>query len=203
MVAGDPRRMRLAYSLMFSLPGTPALLYGEEIGLGDDLGVRGRLAVRPPMHWSPEEHGGFAPPGERELIRPVIAMERFAPEAVNVADQRRDRASMLNWMERLIRRRRECLEIGFGRPRLVPAAEGVFAHRMDWQDVTLVAAHNLTGDSVRATLDVDGLQQGDDLLDLLGDADPAPAGGSSVDLELPAYGYSWLRVRRAGQRPLP
>ena len=56
---------------------------------------------------------------------------------------------------------------------------------------------------MRATLDVDGLQQGDDLRDLLGDADPTAAGGSSVDLELPAYGYRWLRVRRAGQRTLP
>jgi len=71
MVDGDERRARLAYSLMFSLPGTPILFYGEEIGMAENLEVEGRLAVRPPMQWSAEEHAGFSPPGERELVRPL------------------------------------------------------------------------------------------------------------------------------------
>jgi hypothetical protein len=119
MVDGDERRVRLAYSLMFSLPGTPVLFYGEEIGMCENLDVEGRLAVRPPMQWSAEQHAGFSPPGTRQLVRPLCP----GYEKVNVADQRRDQDSLLNWMERLIRRRRECPEIGWGprHPRALPA----------------------------------------------------------------------------------
>jgi hypothetical protein len=87
MVEGDERRIRLAYSLMFSLPGTPVLFYGEEIGMSENLETEGRLAVRPPMQWSADEHAGFSPPGTDELVRPLCDDYR----EVNVADQRRDK----------------------------------------------------------------------------------------------------------------
>jgi trehalose synthase len=199
MVDGDERRVRLAYSLMFSLPGTPVLFYGEEIGMAENLEVEGRLAVRPPMQWSAEEHAGFSPRGERELVRPLCGDY----EKVNVADQRRDQGSLLNWMERLIRRRRECPEIGWGRPSRVPCEAGVFAHRCDWRGATVVAAHNLTDQPVCTTLRLDDLEAGDELLDLLGDADAKPAESADVEFELPAYGHRWLRIRRATQRVLP
>src|SRR4051794_21504263 len=203
MVGGDERRIRLAYSLMFSLPGTPVLFYGEEIGMGENLDVEGRLAVRPPMQWSDEEHGGVAPGGAPQLVRPVVDAPGFAPADVNVADQRRDRASLLNWMERLIRRRRECPEIGWGTAAEVPCTDGVFAHRCDWREITLVAAHNLTDRDVEVTLRLDDLQDGDQLLNVLGDEDPPEPEGTSVALALGPYGHRWLRVRRAGQRMLP
>jgi maltose alpha-D-glucosyltransferase/alpha-amylase len=200
MVGDHPGRIRLAYSLMFSLPGTPVLLYGEEIGLRENLAVPGRLANRPPMQWSAEEHAGFSPPGTSDLIRPV---GRVHPDHVNVADQRRDRGSLLDWMERLIRRRRECPEIGWGRATRLETAPGVFAHRCDWRGVTLVAVHNLSDRSVTADLGLDDLCEGDELLDLLGDEDARRASGREMRLDLEPYGFRWLRIRRAGHRILP
>jgi glycosidase len=203
MVGGDQRRIRLAYSLLFSLPGTPVLFYGEEIGMGDNLDLPGRLAVRAPMQWSAEDHAGFAPPDAPRLVRPIVTDPRFAPEAINVAEQRRDDGSLLNWMERVIRRRRECPEIGWGRSHCLPCDERVFAHRCDWRGATLIAAHNLSAMPVRTRLRVDDLREGDDVLSVLGADGVMPLQGPEMELELEPYDFRWLRIRRAGQRMLP
>ena len=113
MLDGDPQRIRMVYSLLFSLPGTPVLFYGEEIGMGENLDIEGRMSVRTPMQWTDEENGGFSKARPSRLRRPVVE-GRFGPLAVNVAAQRRDPESLLSWMERLIRRRRETPELGLG-----------------------------------------------------------------------------------------
>ena len=113
MLDGDPDRVRLVYSLLFSLPGTPVLFYGEEIGMGENLEIPGRLSVRTPMQWTDERNGGFSPAAPSKLPRPLPDGD-FGPMGVNVADQRRDPNSTLNWFERLIRRRRETPEFGWG-----------------------------------------------------------------------------------------
>jgi trehalose synthase len=97
MLDGDRHRVELLYSLLLTLPGTPVLLYGEEIGLGDDQRVEGRAAVRVAMQWT----AGFT---TGEAAVPLVTEGPFAPGKVNVADQRRDPESLLNWMERAIRR---------------------------------------------------------------------------------------------------
>jgi trehalose synthase len=197
MLEGDPRRIRMAYSLMFSLPGTPVLFYGEEIGMGENLAIEGRMSVRAPMQWSDEPNGGFSTTEDpKALCRPVAEGE-FGPERVNAAAQRRDPHSLLNWFERLIRRRRECPELGWGRyTALAPREPEVLAHRCDWDESTIVAVHNLAGHDVRTTLPFEG--EGT-LVDLLGTEDlEAP-----FTLGLEAYGYRWYRLRRPGQRIAP
>ena len=82
MLGGDERRIRLVYSLMFSLPGTPTLFYGEEIGMGENLDVEGRLAVRTPMQWDDGPNGGFSTAPRRRLTRPQPT-GLFGPEHVN------------------------------------------------------------------------------------------------------------------------
>src|SRR4051794_4096979 len=109
MLGGDERAIRMVYSLVFSLPGTPVLFYGEEIGMGENLAIDGRYSVRAPMQWSPD--GGFT--SSEEPRRPMVE-GAYGPSRVNVATQRREHDSLLNWFERLIRRRRECPELGFG-----------------------------------------------------------------------------------------
>src|SRR6478735_5438822 len=110
MLDGDERALRMAYSLMFSLAGTPVLFYGEEIGMAENLDIEGRYAVRSPMQWSAEPNGGFSTVTDPAQLRRPLTTGRFGPDRVNVADQRRDPHSLLNWLERLIRRRRECPE---------------------------------------------------------------------------------------------
>ena len=134
----------MVYSLAFSLPGTPVLFYGEEIGMAENLEIEGRYAVRAPMQWSPD--GGFTT--AEQPRRPMVEGE-WGPQRVNVADQRRDPGSLLNWFERLIRRRRECPELGFGTlTRARHRRDAVLAHRCDWEGATIVAVHELAGKPV-------------------------------------------------------
>ena len=199
MLGGEGRRIRLAYSLVFALPGIPTLFYGEEIGMGENLAIAGRSAVRSPMQWSDEAHAGFAPAGVRELRRPLTGGE-YGPGGVNVAGQRRDTDSLLNWMERLIRRRKECPEFGWGRWQLLETAEpAILAHRCDWGERAVVAVHNL-GDRPCAP----GFPLGDDerLVEVLADREYGALASDARRVEVAGYGYRWFRVRRDGQRIL-
>jgi maltose alpha-D-glucosyltransferase/alpha-amylase len=121
----------------------------------------------------------------------------FGPARINVATQRREPDSLLNWFERLIRRRRECPELGFGAMTVLDAgAESVLAHRCDWEGETIVAVHELSGRPVTARLAID---DGLTLVDLFGHGEhPTPA-----ELELEPYAALWFRVRREGRRLPP
>jgi trehalose synthase len=193
MVDGDADRIRLAYSLLFSLPGTPVLFYGEEIGMAENLDITGRFSVRSPMQWSGRApNGGFSTADPSELRRPVVDDPDYAPEAVNVADQRRDPDSLLNWMERVVRTRKECHEIGWGAWEVLEADDpAVLAIRHRWAGRTLLALHNLGDAEATAAIAADGLDA-DALEEVLGRGEhrPRPDG---LDVRLPRYGYRWLR----------
>jgi trehalose synthase len=195
MLGGDGPRLRMAWSLMFSLPGTPVVFMGDEIGMGEQLKIPDRYAVRVPMHWARGRNGGFSSAAARDLVRPT-AGGPFGPAKVNVTDQRRDPDSLLNFIRRLIRARREAPEIGWGRSTLIDTADpAIFAHRIDWAGSTVIAIHNVSGGSVRADLDLGPRATG--VLDLLADAEePARRGRLAIDLG--PYGGRWLRVRRRG-----
>ena len=198
MLGGDQRRMRMLYSLAFSLPGTPVLFYGEEIGMAENLAIEGRYSVRAPMQWSAEPQAGFTT--AKEPIRPVVDEGPFGYGDVNVTHQRRDPESLLNWMERLIRRRRECPELGWGESvRLDPGDAAVFAQRSDWEGSTVVAVHNLAGRDAQARLELEGEGV---LVDLFHDEEHELDGGAAT-VGLDAYGAHWFRVRRPGQRLPP
>jgi trehalose synthase len=197
LLDGNQRAIRMVYSLVFSLPGTPVLFYGEEIGMAENLEVEGRMAVRTPMQWSRERNGGFSTVDDAARLRRPLTDGAFGPDHVNVADQRRDLDSLLNWFERLIRRRRECPELGFGALELLETgAPSVFAHRCDWEGSTVVAVHELAGNEVEVTLPVD---DGEALVDLFAEAEhPLPA-----TLTLAPYAAHWFRVRRESARLPP
>jgi glycosidase len=113
MLHGDPRRIRMVYSLLFSLPGTPVLFYGEEIGMGEYLEAGDRQAVRTPMQWNAHANAGFSNARPSRLPSPIVS-GGFSPEHVNVADQRHDDGSLLHFIRRLIERYRASAEIGWG-----------------------------------------------------------------------------------------
>jgi maltose alpha-D-glucosyltransferase / alpha-amylase len=194
MLSGDERHARLAYSLMFSLPGTPVLWYGDEIGMGDELRLPERLGVRTPMQWSAEENGGFSTAPRQRLIRPLVEKGAYGYRRRNVANQRRDLTSMLNWMERLIRVRKECHEIGAGTCHLMAIDDPAilaYCHELDGGQVVVV--HNLSRKPRTLKLDLaDRGARG--IIDLLGDQPYAPLDGARHDLELEGYGYRWFRV---------
>ena len=195
MLDGDRARTELLYSLLLTLPGSPVLLYGEEIGLGDNQRVEGRAAVRVAMQWSAGRGGGFTT-GEPAV--PVVADGPFGPDQVNVAAQRRDPQSLLNWMERAIRARKELPELGWGGWRVLGTDQpAVLAHRCDWQGSGVLALHNLGPEPLRVQVAADDdAGAGAVMAELLADQgyEPAKAG---QPLDLGAFGYRWLRLPEA------
>jgi maltose alpha-D-glucosyltransferase/alpha-amylase len=191
MLGGDPRRLALAYSLLFTLPGTPVLWYGEELGMGEDLSLEGRAAVRTPMQWSSERHAGFS---AAEPFRPVVASGPFACDRVNVAAQRRDADSLLNRVERMIRLRKECPEIGCGTARLLDGgARSVLALRYEWRGSVMVVVHNLSSGGVEASLDA-GAAGARSLVDALSGGRVGGDGSGRFRVALPGHGHCWFHV---------
>ncbi|MCY1021440.1 alpha-amylase family protein [Pyxidicoccus sp. MSG2] len=191
MLSGDRRRLELAFSLMLSLPGTPVLWYGDELGMGEDLSQHERASVRMPMQWANEPHAGFT--RAAEPFRSVVAEGAFGYPRVNVETQRRDPASMLNWMERMVRMRKECPELGWGAWKLLRVKPGnVLALRYDWKDETLVTLHNLSGKACEVSFNPGGPPAR--LVHALSDAHSQPLKGSRHRLTLEGYGYRWFRM---------
>ena len=191
---GDRTRLRLAHSLVLSLPGTPVLRYGDEIGMGEDLRLQDRSAIRTPMQWSSERNAGFS--RADSLVRPLVSREPFASNNVNVEEQQRDPDSLLRWITDMVRLRKQCPEIGWGDWRIVPSgSRNVLAIAYTWRGNTIVSVHNLAQAAREAKLRLGG----GTLADLI-DGEEIRAGGDGVHrFTLNAYGYRWLRLGRINQ----
>jgi trehalose synthase len=200
MLDGDPRRIRMAYSLMFSLPGTPVLFYGEEIGMGENLEAKGRHAVRTPMQWTNGKNGGFSTARRSALPGPVT-VGGYSPEFVNADDQIRDPDSLLNFMRLLISRYRTSPEIGWGELTILEQPhESVLAHRVTGPLGSMIALHNFSGESKSVPITVDGGDEDTRLLDLLQAGSTAVSAKGTAEIELEPYGYRWLRINDPGNR---
>jgi maltose alpha-D-glucosyltransferase / alpha-amylase len=194
MLGGDRRRLELAYSLMCTLPGTPVIRYGDEIGMGDDLALPERNCARTPMQWSTEPHAGFT--ASDRPISKVISAGPYGFEHINVAKQRRDPNSMLNWTERIIRMRKEVPEIGWGDFEIISTPDpAVFVIRYDWRNNSVLFVHNLDEEpreiSFSTGLPGDG---GRHLINLLAEDHSEANGRGQHRLVLEPYGYRWFRV---------
>jgi maltose alpha-D-glucosyltransferase/alpha-amylase len=194
MLGGDRRRLELAYSLMCTLPGTPVIRYGDEIGMGDNLALPERNCARTPMQWSTEPHAGFTE--SDKPCSPLIDDGPYGFEHVNVAKQRRDPASMLNWTERIIRMRKEVPEVGWGDFRVIATRDpAVLVVRYDWRNNSVVFVHNLD-EKPREVSFATGLagDAGKLLVNLLSEdhSQANERGQHSVIVE--AYGYRWYRA---------
>ncbi|HWH13891.1 MAG TPA: alpha-amylase family protein [Miltoncostaeaceae bacterium] len=201
MLGGDGARIRMAYSLLLSLPGTPVLFYGEEIGMAENLDIPGRMSVRAPMQWAPGPGGGFSEAPVDAFCRPPVDDPAWSADVLNVADQRRDHESLLNWFERMTRTRRECHEIGWGTWEVLDVDDpAVLVHRCDWHDRTLVALHNLAPRRVRVRVALEPAPRSP-LEGVAGDGeDRVPLEDGVLELVLGPYGYRWLRGHRDGGR---
>jgi maltose alpha-D-glucosyltransferase / alpha-amylase len=192
MLDNNRQRLELAFSLLFSLPGTPMMQYGDEIGIGDNLRLPERECARTPMQWTSERHGGFS--RAARVIRPVIKDSVFGYEKVNVSDLRRDPQSLLNWTERVIRMRKECPEISWGMFSVLRTTEStVLALRYDWRETSLVTLHNFANRAVKVKLKV-GVERGDMLVDVFGDRHSRVRNDGMHMIPLDPYAWRWYRV---------
>ena len=194
MLDGDPARLRMAYSLLFSLPGAPMIFYGEEIGMGEQMQLDGRMAVRAPMQWTPYGNGGFSSAPPEKLVRPILSEGDYGYEHVNVASSRSNTDSLLNWMTTLIRTRRESGEIGYGDWSLTETGcESIFGIRFDHGESTVMALTNLSPERQSFGLDIpeDRLATVTDLLTDRPYTSLAETGGK---MRIEGYGFRWVRM---------
>jgi maltose alpha-D-glucosyltransferase/alpha-amylase len=192
MLNNNRQRLELAFSLLFSLPGTPMMQYGDEIGIGDNLKLPERECARTPMQWTSERHGGFS--RAARVVRPVINDPVFGYQKVNVSDMRRDPQSLLNWTERIIRMRKECPEISWGTFSILRTTEpGVLALRYDWRDTSLVTLHNFANRDVKVKLKV-GVERDDMLVDVFSDLHSRVRNDGMHLIPLDGYAWRWYRV---------
>ena len=187
---GDRRRMELAYSLLFALPGTPVLRYGEEIGMGDEPVAAGPR--RRPHADAVVARAKRRLFGAERLVRPVISDGPFGYENVNVEDQLRDPHSFLCWMIGMIRVRHQAPEVGAGQWRTLPLrSPTVLGLRYDLDGAALITLHNLDAQPHDVSLPVEGR-----LLNLVDD-ETSNSRNDTHKLRLEPFGYRWYRARVA------
>ncbi|MHA4740473.1 alpha-amylase family protein [Dyadobacter sp. MSC1_007] len=193
MLKNDIRRLQLAYSLLFSLPGTPVIRYGEEIGMGDDLSLRERLSVRTPMQWNGDRNAGFT--DADAPFRPVIVKGEYGTDSVNVDQEFRQPGSLFNRIRALIAMRRSCPEIGLGEYKVLDVGSpNVLAIRYDYQRQTLVMLHNFNDHPASADLQIDGAKV---LYDLTEHPQDQKTINGQVKIAMEGYGSKWYRVNQS------
>ena len=193
MLGNDQRRLRMAYSLQLSMPGTPVVRYGDEIGMGEDLRLTEREAIRTPMQWDDTTNAGFSRADAEKLIAPVIDDDEYSYRRLNVLAQRLEPESLLTWFERMLHTLRECPEVGRGSHRVVPTGvPHVLAHVAEEAGDAVLFVHNLADTPCTLSLDPPHSLRP---VNLAADSDY----GSKVDLEdfrVEGYGYRWIRLDR-------
>ena len=192
MLANDRRHLELAFSLLFSLPGTPMMQYGDEIGIGENLRLPERECARTPMQWSAEHNGGFS--RARQVVAPVVNDAEYGYGHVNVVEQRRDPQSLLNWTERMIRARKECPEISWGTYTVLRTnVPDVLVMRYDWRDTSLLTIHNFS--SAKRTVKVKLDCSRDDLLvEVFDGRHSRKRNDGAHHIPMERYAWRWFRV---------
>jgi len=191
MLKNQREQMELAYSLMFTLPGTPVLRYGQEIGMGDDLSLKERNSVRTVMQWSDSKNAGFTDAQTLNKEYSLISEGEFGYTKTNVNDQKRDSNSLLNWTIRAANIRKECPEFGWGKYHLLETnSKDVLAIHYETDEGMAVALHNFSEE--KQTVQIH-LKNTENLLDVFGNKKYKKFDQKKQILELSAYGYRWLR----------
>jgi maltose alpha-D-glucosyltransferase/alpha-amylase len=194
LLENDRRKVELLNSLLFSMPGTPFLYYGDEIGMGDNIYLGDRDGVRTPMQWSPDRNGGFSRTDPARLYLPAIQDPIYGYEAVNVEAQLRSPSSQLNWLRRLIAVRRNFRAFGRGSLRfLYPPNRKVLAYLREFEGETILCVANLSRAPQAVELDLADMN-GRVPVELSGGTAFPAIGELSYLLTLPAYGFYWFSL---------
>jgi len=191
MFSNNIQHLKMAYSLLFSLPGTPVIRYGEEIGMGDDLSLKERLAVRTPMQWSASANAGFSNAGN--LFRDVIDTGVYSYKKVNVAAQRKSDSSLLSFSRRIIELRKQHPEISVGNWKILKGrTDSVLSIKYSHMGKSLVMVHNFSARPVRESINTE-VEKGKVLTSLLDPSKETPK-NARIDIRLKGYDYRWYRV---------
>ena len=202
----DRRRIELMNGLLLSMPGTPVIYYGDEIGMGDNIHLGDRDGVRTPMQWSPDRNGGFSRADPAALVLPPIMDPLYGYQALNVEAQAKDPYSLLNWMRRMLAVRRRHRAFGRGSLRfLYPGNRKVLAYVREWTDQdggeeTILCVYNLARTAQAVELDLAAFD-GRIPLDLIGGAPFPPVGQLPYMLTLPPFAFYWFSLTTEAAMP--
>jgi maltose alpha-D-glucosyltransferase/alpha-amylase len=197
----DRRRIELMMSLLLSLPGTPIIYYGDEIGMGDNIHLGDRHGVRTPMQWSADRNGGFSRADPERLVLPPIMDSLYGYEAVNVEAQTRDPHSLLNWTRRMLATRKLHKVFGRGAIRfLYPGNRKILAYLREHEGVTILCVANLCRAPQAVELDLSAFA-GYVPIEMTGSSPFPPIGQLTYLLTLPPYGFYWFELRQNAEGP--
>ena len=205
LLQNDRRKIELLNSLLMSMPGTPVLYYGDEIGMGDNIYLGDRDGVRTPMQWSPDRNGGFSRADPARLFLPAIQDPIYGFQAVNVEAQARNPSSLLNWMKRLIAVRKQQKAFGRGSFRLLyPGNRKILAYLRcfseEGRDEIIMCVANLSRSAQAVELDLKQFR-GRVPVEMLGRTVFPPIGDLPYLLTLPAYGFYWFALAAEAELP--
>ncbi len=202
----DRRRIELMNGLLLSMPGTPVIYYGDEIGMGDNIHLGDRDGVRTPMQWSPDRNGGFSRCPPADLVLPPVMDAIYGFAALNVEAQAADRHSLLNWMRRMLAVRKRHQAFGRGTQKfLFPGNRKILAYLRlyktpEGEDENILCVYNLSSTAQAVELELSDYT-GRVLVDLLGGSGFPPIGQLTYLLTLPPYGFYWFIL--ASEAALP
>ena len=201
LMENDPERIRLMNSLLLSMPGSPIVYYGDEIGMGDNIYLGDRNGVRTPMQWSPDRNAGFSRADPQRLYLPPIMDPIYGFEADNVEAQQRDPSSQLAWMKRMLATRKTSRAFGRGSLEFLrPGNRKVLSYLRQYGDEAILCVANLARTAQPVELDLKRFK-GRVPVEMLGRTSFPPIGELPYLLTLPAHGFYWFRL--ATDAPVP
>ena len=195
LMQNDRRKIELMNGLLFAMPGTPVLYYGDELGMGDNVYLGDRDSVRTPMQWSPDRNAGFSSANPQRLFLPVIIDPEYHYETVNVEAQQHNPSSLLWWMRRIIALRAQHKVFGRGDIQfLLPENAKVLAFTRSYEGETVLVVANLSRFAQSVTLDLHD-HRGKVPVELAGGTEFAPIHEGGYNLTLGAYGFYWFSLQ--------
>jgi maltose alpha-D-glucosyltransferase/alpha-amylase len=197
----DRRRIELMTALLLTLPGTPVLYYGDEIGMGDNIHLGDRDGVRTPMQWSIDRNGGFSRADPAELVLPPIMDPLYGYATINVEAQERDQYSQLNWSRRVLEVRKRHQAFGRGTlDFLYPGNRKIMAYLREFEGSAILCVANLSRSLQAVELDL-GKFETRVPIDIIGGASFPPIGKLPYLLTLPAYGFYAFQLASDAELP--
>jgi maltose alpha-D-glucosyltransferase / alpha-amylase len=201
LMDNDMARIQLMKSLLLSMPGSPTVYYGDEIGMGDNIYLGDRNGVRTPRKWGPDRNGGFSRADPQSLFLPPIMDPVYGYQSVNAEAQAREPASLLNWMRRILAVRKGYKAFGRGSLEfLKPGNRKILAYLRKYGDEVLLCVANLKRSAQPVELDL-AAYRGRVPVELLGRSPFPPIGELPYLLTLPGYGFYWFELSDAAKVP--
>jgi maltose alpha-D-glucosyltransferase/alpha-amylase len=194
LMENDIDRVKLMNGMLLSMPGSPIIYYGDEIGMGDNVFVGDRNGVRTPMQWSPDRNAGFSRADPQRLYLQPIMDPMYGYEALNVEAQSRDASSLLSWTKRMLAVRKTSHAFGRGKRNFIkPGNRKILAYLSEYEDDTILTVFNLSRAAQPVELDLSAYR-GRVPVEMLGRTAFPPIGELPYLLTLPSYGFYWFRL---------